>query len=132
MDELVQICVLALTAAIGCLVIRDRTPVMSGLVSLSACVLILTVSIGLLEPAVRLLNNLRELTGLSDGVTAPLYKAVAIAALTQVSGAVCEDAGEKTLSKSVEIGGTVLTVSVCVPLLSAVLEVMRTILEETG
>lgn len=116
---------LALTAAVLCQLIRNDSPALSGALRVCACAGILCMAVALLRPVLTVIQTLRELTGLTQATTAPLYKAIGIGVLTQVCGAVCEDAEEKTLAKAVEIGGTITSLSVSVPLISALLAVLQ-------
>lgn len=125
MDEFLKIAGLAIIAGLLCMVVRPYTPILSGLLSLGACTLILLLAVSFMTPVLELLQLLREMTGMTRAVTAPLYKSVGIGILTQISGAICEDAGEKTLSKAVEIGGTILSIYVTLPLLSALLSILQ-------
>lgn len=125
MEVVTKMTGLALTAAILCQLIRGNAPALSGVLRLCACTGILLMALALLRPVLTVLQNLRELTGMTQATTAPLYKSIGIGVLTQVCGAVCEDAEEKTLAKAVEIGGTILSLSVSVPLISALLTVLQ-------
>lgn len=129
MEGLAQICVLASVAVVSCLVLRGTVPVLGTLVALCSCVGILCMTMVQLDPVISLLHTMRDLTGLSDSTTAPLFKAVGIGILTQICSAICHDAGEAALGKAVEFGGGVMTLAASVPLLSAVLSVLQEVLE---
>lgn len=127
MDVVLQISGVALVAACMCLVVRGQAGSMGMLLSLSACIGILAISIRFLAPVFQVVEELRELTGITAAATAPMMKVAGIGILTQIAGAVCEDAGEQALRRAVEIGGTFLSLYVSLPLLAAVLD----LLEET-
>lgn len=127
METVLQIAALALVATCLCLVVRGQAGSIGMLLSLAACVGIFAVSMRFISPVLEILKRLRDLTGLADAATAPMIKVAGIGLLSQVAGAVCEDAGEKALSRAVEVSGAVLSLYTALPLLSSVLD----LLEET-
>ena len=77
------------------------------------------------SPEFAFLGTLQKLAGLDDAVMAPLLKTVGIGLLTQAACAFCQDAGQSSLAKTVELCGTFLAVYVSLPLAEAVLELLR-------
>ena len=125
MDVLLKIVSFALVAACMCVVLRGQTGTLAMLLSLAACVCILLLSLSFFAPILTVVQTLRDMTGLSDAVTAPMLKVAGIGIVSQAASAVCEDAGEKALGKAVEIGSSILSVYVALPLLSAVLNLLK-------
>ena len=125
MEILFQITGIALITVFLCIVVRANSAALSGLLALSACVMIALVCIELIDPIVSVLQTLRELSGLSGTVTAPLLKTVGIGLLTQISAAVCDDSGESSIARAVEIGGSLLSLYVSLPLLSSLLNLLQ-------
>ncbi len=125
MGTVVQIGALAIVAAVLCVLVRTHTGALAVLLSLCASVVILLLSFQFFSPILSVLRQLRELTGLDEAATAPMLKVAGIGILTQTAASICEDSGEKTLSRSVEIGGTVLSLYASLPLISAVLDLMK-------
>ena len=125
MSTVVQIGALAIVAAVLCVLVRTHTGALAVLLSLCASVVILLLSFQFFSPILSVLRQLRELTGLDEAATAPMLKVAGIGILTQTAASICEDSGEKNLSRSVEIGGTVLSLYASLPLISAVLDLMK-------
>ena len=125
MSTVVQIGALAIVAAVLCVLVRTHTGALAVLLSLCASVVILLLSFQFFSPILSVLRQLRELKGLDEAATAPMLKVAGIGILTQTAASICEDSGEKTLSRSVEIGGTVLSLYASLPLISAVLDLMK-------
>ena len=128
MDGLYQIALIAMIAAIACLVLKKQTGELGVLLSVAAIVLILLLSIRFLKPVLDLYRRLCTMGNLSDAICSPLLKSVGIGFLAKMTGAVCEDAGEKGLCSAVELAGSVLSMYAALPLISAVL----TLMEELG
>ena len=57
------------------------------------------------------------------------YSTVGIGLLTQLTASVCADAGESTVTRLIELCGSVLGIYTALPLLEAVLSLLRTMLE---
>ena len=128
MTDALQIMSLSVVCAVIAVLVREKAGTMALLLSLTVCVLSLLMIVRFFAPILEFMEKLRELSGLNSSVTAPLTKVAGLGILTQVSGGLCEDAGEKTLAKTVEICGTVLAVYVSLPLMTTVLELLEGIL----
>ena len=129
MDVFIQIAALAITATVCACVIRPLTPSLAVALTVFSCVVILLLSFRFFTPVIEVAEKLRTLSGLPTDATAPMLKAAAIGLLTQISGSVCEDAGEKTLQNAVQIGGSVLSVYVSLPLMTQVLDLLEEVLQ---
>lgn len=132
MDTMFKLATLAILASILCLLLRQGEKPISLVLSLLACTVIIGLALRFIRPAWEIVEQLQTLSGLDEEVTAPLLKAVGIGMLTQIAGCVCTDAGESSLAKAVELSGTVLAVYVSLPLLSAVLSLVETLIGGTG
>ena len=128
MDTMVKLASIAVVAAILSVVVRERGRSMALLLSLGSCVLILSLGMKFLSPIFSVVEQLRDLSGLQDSVTAPLLKVTGIGILTQTAGGVCADAEEKALEKVVQICGSVLGLYASLPLLSSVLSMLEDML----
>lgn len=122
------VAVVAITA-ICCSVIKIYTPGLSAVLSLTACVMIVIFSFRFFAPIMATIERLRELSGLSTAVIAPMFKVTGIGILTQISCALCEDTGEKALQHAVEISGMVLSLYTAAPLMGAVLDLLEGVLQ---
>lgn len=58
----------------------------------------------------------------------PVAKAVGIAAVVRIAGAVCRDAGQSALAASLELAGAAAAVVVCLPLFERVLGLIGNLL----
>ncbi|MBQ2830689.1 MAG: stage III sporulation AC/AD family protein [Oscillospiraceae bacterium] len=70
-------------------------------------------------------SEVLALTGIAREVFTPLLKTLAIACTAKLTGSLCRDAGESALGALVDMAGAVCAVLVALPLLRAVLELMR-------
>lgn len=128
MDMVFRIAGAAMIGAVMCMTVRMHMGPAALLLSLLTCVMIFVVSFRVFEPVFSVLDKLRSLTGLDETVTAPMLKVAGIGLIVQIAGSVCEDAGEKALTKAVETSGALLSVYAALPLMDAVLELLRDVL----
>ena len=90
---------------------------------------LVVVLMNVAEPVVSFLSELRQLAGLEPALLQPLLRTVGIGLLTQLTASVCADAGESTVARLIELCGSVLGIYTALPLLEAVLSLLRTMLE---
>lgn len=128
MEVVFQISALSVVAAVCCCVIRPYVGSIAIALAAFVGVIILLLAFQFFEPVIDLLERLCTMSGLSGAVTAPLVKVVGIGILTQIAGAICDDAGERALHQTVEIAGSILSLFISLPLVEAVLELLEDIL----
>lgn len=132
MAEPIRLSVLALAAAISALVLRKYHPEYALLVAVLGCVLGAVLLLTLASPLFSLIRKLAALTEKQDELLAPLLKCVGIGLMTQITSALCLDAGEAALAKITELGGSLLCILAALPLLEEVLELIRTLVGFRG
>ncbi len=114
----------ALAAAVLALVLKKESPPLAFLVGLAGVICLLW---GMLEPVGQLVGSIRHVLSALEGtqtIYIPVMKAVGIALVVRVAGAICQDAGQAALAAQLEIAGTVAAIIVCLPLLEQVLTVV--------
>lgn len=125
MEVMMKISAVAVLGAVLCTLLRQNEKAVALGVSILACTVVLVLGFRFFQPIWSIVEKLKELSGLSEGVTKPLFKVVGIGILTQIAGNVCSEAGEASLAKAVEISGTVLAVYASLPLLASVLSLVE-------
>ena len=86
------------------------------------------LAVRMLAPIFEVAETIRDLTGLSSAVTAPLFKVTAIGLIGRIAAGVCSDAGEHALENAVELTASILAVYAALPLLTAVLDLLQEML----
>lgn len=125
MQGLLQAAVIGILAVIFANLLREKNKELGILISLAACALIAVILLNLAEPVITFLKDLRNLAGLDKKLMEPMLKTIGIGLLTQISSTVCADAGENSIAKLIEICGGILALYVSLPLLEAVLDMMK-------
>lgn len=125
MDSMYKIAAVAVLSSIMCLIVRQNEKATGLALSVLACSVILVLGFSFLKPIWSIAKKLRELSELSDDIVSPLFKVVGIGLLTQIAGSVCNEAGEVSLAKAVEITGSILSIYASLPLLASVLSLVE-------
>lgn len=120
-----QIAGLCLAAAVMTTLLRRSSPELALLLSAAAVVLGGALLLRGVWNAAAFGGELVELTGLAPELFAPLLKVTAIAAVVRVGGALCTDAGQSALARVMETAGAVCALGCALPLLRAVVELIR-------
>lgn len=82
-------------------------------------------SVIILEPVLDYLWELQNLFNLPDGLISVLLKAVGIALVSELSAAVCTDAGNASLGKMLQILGGVAVLSLSVPMFRTLMTIIK-------
>ena len=128
METQMKLIVLALAAALLSLVVKKQSPELGLGLSLCACVLGAALVLDWVRPVLGLAQSLAREAELEEELTEPLWKCLGIGLLTELSAAVCADAGQSALARLVELGGALLCLVLGLPLVQAVLALIRELL----
>ena len=128
MDAALKLTALGLTAALLALVVKKQSPELALALTLCACALGAGLLLKGIVPVLNLARSLADRAELDGSLTAPLWKCLGLGLLTELSAAVCADAGQSALAKLVELGGGLLCLVVSLPLLQAVLALIEELL----
>ncbi len=115
---------ICLVGALLALVVRRGSPELGLLLSMAAAVLVLAGLGEALGEMTAFLDELIRRSGVPESLFLPLYKTVGIALVVRVGSGLCRDAGESALASLVETAGAVCALTVSLPLLRAVVELL--------
>lgn len=128
MESVMQIAAIAVAAALCSVVVKNQSPGIGMVLGLSAGVLILLLSFPATRNIKDLMLTLSEMTNLAPAVLAPVTKTVGISIITKISSELCRDAKENGIASFLETAGAALALVVCVPLIEAVLVMIKDLL----
>lgn len=128
MENLLKIAAIALTAAIGAVVIKKQTPEMGLVLGLFAGTSILLLSWNAIESLKAAIERLSDTAALAPAVVTPVIKTIGIALVTKITAEICKDAKEGGLAVFTEIAGSATALLVCLPLLETVLKMITDLL----
>lgn len=122
--ETVKIIGVGIVALIVIVIIRQYKPEFALYVSLTAGVMIIFLVLDKLLGIINLLTLLSKKTGVNAEYLSILLKITGIAILTEFGVSICKDAGETAIANKVEFGGKIVIISISIPIISALLEVI--------
>ena len=126
--DIVKIIGVGLIALIIIVVIRQYKPEFTMYVSIIAGVIILFLALDKVTGIITLLTNLSKKTGINSEYLSILLKITGIAILTEFAVSICKDAGETAIASKVDLGGKVIIISMSIPIISALLEIIMKII----
>ena len=126
--DVVKIIGVGLTALIIIIVLKQYKPEFTVYVSIIAGAIILFMVISKLSAIVALLTNLSNKTGVGSEFLKILLKITGIAILTEFAVSICKDSGETAIASKIDLGGKIIIVSISIPIITALLELIISIL----
>lgn len=123
-----QIIGLGIIGAILTAILGKREKELSILLVIACCVAVLMLSVSLLEPVVDFVTRLRILGELQEEYVSILLKSAGMSLVLELTCAICEDAGQASLGKTVRICGNAALMYIALPLLQAVVELLERLL----
>ena len=122
MESLIKVAVIAVAAILCAAVLKKTVPELELVLTLATGALIFFTVVEEAKRAGDEVLRLVEAAGLASGLMAPVVKAVFIAILTKITAEVCRDAKEGGIASFVEIAGTLLALTMAIPLMHQVFE----------
>ncbi len=119
--EFIAACGLVILALVLTLTLKKDAPSMAFLLSLAAGAVILIHVFTYIGDAASRFHSLLLQAGMDDALYSPVMKSVGVAAVMRIVGALCRDAGQSALAVKLELAGTLLALTFCIPLLEQVL-----------
>ena len=128
MTSLVRVAAAALAAVALILLLRRNVPELAWLLALvtgfGAVFAFLQVFSGIQE----FLNSLAAAAGLSQTITAPVFKALGVGVVAKLTADQCADAGQNAIASGVEMVGTAGAIYVAMPLMRSVFDMIGNLL----
>ena len=128
MSEVIKIIAIGMIALIVIVVIKQYRPEFAVYISTIAGILILMLALQKMGEVVTLIQGISEKAGINGKFLSILLKITGIAILTEFAVSVCKDSGESSIASKIEMGSKVIIISMSVPIISSLLELMLGIL----
>lgn len=126
--DIVKIIGVGITALIISVIIKQYKPEFAMYISIIAGIIILFLIIDKMYGIVTLLTNLSRKTGMNAEYLTILLKITGIAILTEFAVSICKDSGESAIASKIDLGGKVIVISMSIPIISALLEIIMKII----
>lgn len=121
---------LAIITALLCAVLKKQDGVFAAALSALCAGILFLFAFRFLEPVVDFAGKLQAIGGIDRTLSGVLLKSVGIGLITELSVAICEDAGEGSLGKMARFCGSAAAVYLALPLLGGVLDLLEELLNK--
>ena len=128
MEEIIKIIGIGLTALVIIIILKQYKPEYAIYVSIIAGILILFFAMEKISGIVNLLQSISDKTYINKTFLSILLKITGIAFITEFAVSICSDAGEKAIASKIEIGSKVIIVTMSIPIITSLLELIIEIL----
>lgn len=128
MEEIIKIIGIGLIALVIIIILKQYRPEYAIYVSIIAGILILFLAIEKITGIINLLQSISEKTYINKTFLTILLKITGIAFITEFAASVCSDAGEKAIASKIEIGSKVIIITMSIPIITSLLELIIEIL----
>jgi len=130
--DIVKIIGVGFIALIISVIIRQYKPEFAMYVSIIAGVIIIVMVLDKITGIITMLTNLSNKTGINAEYLGILLKITGIAILTEFAVSICKDSGENAIASKVDFGGKIIVISMSIPIISALLELILRIIPWVG
>lgn len=126
--DIVKIIGVGITALIIIIILKQYKPEFTVYVSIIAGVIILLMVMDKLSAVVNILSSLASKSGTGSTFLKILLKITGIAILTEFAVSICKDSGETAIASKIDLGGKIIIISISIPIITALLELLIQIL----
>ena len=126
--EVLKIIGIGFTAIIISIIIKQYKPEFALYITLLAGTIILLMLIGKIALIIDLISNLSNKAGINSSFIKILLKITGITIITEFAINICKDCGETAIASKIDLGGKVIIVSMSIPIITALLELVLQII----
>ena len=128
MSEVIKIIGIGMISLIIIIIIKQYRPEFAVYISIIAGILILAISLQKMGEIVSLIKTISDKAGINGEFLKIILKITGIAILAEFAVSVCKDSGESAIASKIEMGSKVIIISMSIPIISSLLELMLNIL----
>lgn len=126
--DVIKIIGIGIISLILIIITKQYKPEFAIYISLISGILILTLIIDKLTNIVQLLQSISSKASINNNFLGILLKITGIAFLTEFAVSICKDSGESAIASKIEIGSKIIIISISIPIISNLLEIVIDIL----
>lgn len=126
--EVIKIIAIALVAVVLIILLKQYKPEFALYISLLTGILIIILVMDKLTGIIQLIESISNKANINNQFIAILIKITGIAFLSEFAMSICKDAGETAISNKIEIGTKIIIISMSIPIISSLLEIILKIL----
>ena len=126
--EIIKIIGIALIALIIIIILKQYRPEYAIFISILTGVLILFLVMDRLTGIINLIESIQSKFSINTQFIALLIKITGIAFLSEFAVSICKDSGEAAIASKIELGSKIIIISMSIPIISSLLEIILKIL----
>lgn len=126
--EIIKIIGIAFIALIIIIMLKQYRPEYAIFISILTGILILFFVMDRLTGIINLIETIQDKFSINTQFIALLIKITGIAFLSEFAVSVCKDSGEAAIASKIEIGSKIIIISMSIPIISSLLEIILKIL----
>lgn len=126
--EIIKIIGIALIALVIIIMLKQYRPEYAIFISILTGILILFLVMDRLTGIINLIASIQDKFSINIQFIALLIKITGIAFLSEFAVSVCKDSGEAAIASKIEIGSKIIIISMSIPIISSLLEIILKIL----
>ena len=126
--EIIKIIGIALTALVIIIMLKQYRPEYTVFISILTGVLILVLVMDKLTGIINIIQSIQDKFGINTQFIAILIKITGIAFLSEFAVSICKDSGEAAIASKIELGSKIIIISMSIPIISSMLEIILKIL----
>ena len=126
--EVIKIIAIALVAVVLIILLKQYKPEFAIYISLITGVLILVLVMDKLTGVINLLQSISSKTSINNNFLNLLIKITGVAFLSEFAVSVCKDSGESAIASKIELGTKIIIISMSIPIISSLLELILKIM----
>ena len=128
MEDVIKIVGIGLVSLILIIIIKQYRPEFALYISLIAGIIILYLALDKISNIINLLKQICDKSGVNTQFLSLLIKMTGIAYLAEFAISICKDSGEGAIASKVELGSKAIIISMSIPIIYNLLEVILKIL----
>lgn len=128
MDIIIKIIGLSIISLIIIIIIKQYRPEFAIYISIVVGIIILLFVMDKLNNIINLLKNISAKSGINNSFLEILLKMTGIGILAEFAISICKDSGETAIASKLEFGTKVIIISMSIPIISNLMEVILKIL----
>lgn len=126
--EIIKIVGIALIALVIIIMLKQYRPEYAIFISILTGILILILVMDRLTGIINLIQSIEDKFSINTQFIALLIKITGIAFLSEFAVNICKDSGEAAIASKIEIGSKIIIISMSIPIISSLLEIILKIL----
>jgi len=126
--EIIKIVGIAFIALIIIIMLKQYKPEYAIFISILTGILILILVMDRLTGIINLIESIQDKFSINTEFIALLIKITGIAFLAEFAVSICKDSGESAIASKIEIGSKIIIISMSIPIISALLEIILKII----